>query len=171
MSLASTATTNAIAIGGFIATLVGLVSSLWFLLKQLKAQEEATRQQTRALLLQIITPYAEKYERILEGLSPGERLRGFWGLPASSTEDERTMRTFLQYCNLCSEEYYLAHSKETLIEADLWTVWEAEMKKVFASEFGRAAWRNLRANGLYDSHSKFREQVDSWTGSSGRLTT
>lgn len=161
MDLGSTATTNEIALGGFIATLVGLIASIWLLLKQFRAQIEATKAQTKALVLQAMIPYAEKYELILKDLRPDQRMQGFWGLPATLVNDEETMATFLRFCNLCSQEYYLAHD---VLERELWSVWQDEMQRVFRSDFGRAAWETIRKKGHFESHSKFEAAVDDWVG-------
>ncbi len=71
------------------------------------------------------------------------------------------MKTFLQYCNLCSQEYWLA---DGVLDPRLWKVWKDEMVKVFRSDFGRAAWEIIRKGGHFESHSDFEKAVDEWTG-------
>lgn len=109
--------------------------------------------------LSAMIPYTEKYERIMGELNPKLRAKGFWGMPASLAPDDKTFGTFLKYCNLCSEEFYL---KQDVLDTELWRVWEGEMRKVFTSEFGRAAWRRAKAAGHFVSHGAFEQQVDAW---------
>src|ERR1700730_8317669 len=160
MDIGSAATTNEIALGGILATLVGLFLAIWSLRSQLKAQVDAMREQRTLTSLTAMIPYAEKYEAILERLTPEQQRLGFWGLGATAVNEPALMLAFRRYANLCSQEYYLATNG--VFDRKLWQVWEAEAQAVFGSEFGRAAWPEIKKGGHFSSHTEFEQRADEW---------
>ena len=148
-----------IGIGVGVVTLVGVGVAFVQLRRQVRSNEEESRRHRRLVSLTAMIPYTEKYERIMGELPPNRRAEGFWDMPASLATDDKTFATFLKYCNLCSEEFYL---KQDILDTELWRVWEGELRTTFTSPFGRPAWARCKGGRHFVSHGDFERQVETW---------
>jgi len=71
-------------------------------------------------------------------------------------DTDELKKNMIIYFNLCQEEFYL--NKNSLIEKNLWTIWEQGIKNYMSKAAFRSHWVQLRDNPCY--MNDFRESMD-----------
>jgi hypothetical protein len=109
----------------------------------------------RQINVQILMKYTERYERILDQF-PVDALPARFDNNVLPPQSAQLTMCVLKYLNLCSEEFYL--TTHGYLSKSLWSIWEADLKRVISSPLVRREWPTLRAEFL--SHHEFVEYVE-----------
>lgn len=132
-----------------IASLGALAVAIWGLVQNNRVH----KRQSNA---QIFLEYTGRYERIMSDYPDGAfeaRLDAGEALPDPS---EALSMVVLRYLNLCSEEFYLW--RRGFLSADIWGIWEAELRRMIRSPLVRREWIQLRSE--FESYPEFVRYVD-----------
>lgn len=132
-----------------IASLGALVVAIWGLIQNSRVH----KRQSNA---QIFLEYTARYERIMADYPAGAlvaRLDTGEALPESSAALSLVV---LRYLNLSSEEYYLW--RKGYLSTDVWTIWEAELRRMLRSPLLVREWAALRSE--FESYPEFVWYVD-----------
>lgn len=109
----------------------------------------------RQMNVQILMKYTERYEHILDQF-PADALPARFDREALPPQSSQLRLCLLKYLNLCSEEFYL--TTHGYLSKSLWTIWEADLKRILGSPLLRREWPTLRTEFL--SHHEFLEFVE-----------
>jgi hypothetical protein len=100
--------------------------------------------------------YTRRYEEIMGDLpSHARTARTNSGTVVPPSSDELTYQ-MLRYLNLCSEEFYLR--KRGYLAAEIWGIWEGELRRTLATPLLRREWTTLRQE--FASYPEFQRYVD-----------
>lgn len=126
------------ALAAFVAILVGI---------------RTYKRQTNA---QVFLEYTARYENVM-ALFPADARRARLDLDGEppGPSDELSLAV-LRYLNLCSEEFYLCRRR--YLARDVWSIWEAELKRTLRSPLLLREWKSLRRE--FQSYPEFLEYVD-----------
>jgi len=130
-----------------LAGWVGIVSTLIALL----ALSVAAWSFRQGAELDVFLAFTDRYEKIMSELPKEVRVDSEWG---AEVDPHFVVR--LQYLNLCSEEFYLR--RRHLLSYRVWSIWDAEMRRMLASPPYRDAWLHLRHH--FVSYPEFSRFVD-----------
>jgi hypothetical protein len=129
-----------------IATFAGLLVAIFVYKRQTNAQ--------------IFMEYTRRYEEVMGGLpSHARTARTNSGAVVPPSSDELTYQ-MLRYLNLCSEEFYLR--KRGYLAAEIWGIWEGELRRTLATPLLRREWTTLRQE--FASYPEFQRYVDAAQG-------
>jgi hypothetical protein len=131
-------------VGTSISILLGVVTFVF-----------GVRVYKRQMNAQLFVEYTGRFEDIMKSFPENSwtaRLNEE-SLPAPS---ERLSLSVLKYLNLCSEEFYLYRRK--YLAAEVWKIWEAEIKRTLATPLFVREWRTLKSE--FKSYPEFQEFVE-----------
>ena len=105
---------------------------------------------------QVFLECTKRYEQIMDTFPQGARgaRLALEGKPPPSSEE--LSLAVLRYLNLCSEEFYLCSCR--YLSRNVWSIWEAELRRTVASPLLRREWRELRSE--FQSYPDFVQYVE-----------
>jgi hypothetical protein len=131
-------------VGTSISILLGVVTFVF-----------GVRVYKRQMNAQLFVEYTGRFEEIMKSFPENSwtaRLNAA-NLPDPS---EALSLSVLKHLNLCSEEFYLF--KRRYLSADVWRIWEGEIKRTLATPLFVREWRTLKTE--FASYPEFRSFVE-----------
>jgi hypothetical protein len=131
-------TSDWIALGSTLATLTGVIVSVFVLWKQLGKLSDQ-------LFMQQFADYTKRYQDIILHFPEDINKHDFDFVGRS--DYHQTMRYIRAYFDLCFEEWYL--NERHLIDKETWVVWGGGMKTALSKTAFRQAWEIIKNDTSY----------------------
>jgi hypothetical protein len=111
----------------------------------------------RAMNVQILMKYTERYERILDQFPQDALVARFDAQTINlPPQTQQLSLAVLKYMNLCSEEYYLM--RHGYLAESVWRIWEADLKRIIGSPLLQREWPSLHTE--FQAHQDFLKYVE-----------
>jgi hypothetical protein len=116
----------------FLAIVVGFVGTVFTI-----------RQQTSVMQTQVALEFFRRHSEITDRMPDRLRLAKYaTGVdPVSEKERRAILRSMIQYCNLCSEEFALHAQKR--VPDDVWRIWINGIQENFQTSIWRELWSEV----------------------------
>lgn len=127
-----------------VATILGLVFSIWSNTRQFNDLKNQIR-------LQVFADYTKRYQEIKFRFPSAIYSAGFELVKLDDESKEDVLRSVRAYFDLCSEEFFLAEKK--MIDQNVWNMWKDEILESMTRPIFQQVWKKIESE--YETYPAF----------------